>query len=592
MTERGQHVGMRWQKALASLRPEVDSAPIVDGAPALTVRGVARRFWPELRPLRGWLVLTLLLLAATPAIQVVEVLLFQRLVDDVLVPADLSLLLPLALLYLGLNIASGVVSGCDDYLGTWISQRFLVGLRTRAFRHVLSLPLHVSERRRLGDVLSRLTADVATVERFMVGQLTFAVGSVLKLVFYVGALLWLQWQLALASLIVVPLFWSVSTRYGRLIKDVSRERRRRAGSLTAITEESLANGALVQSYNREDAAVATYHRQNEAIAASELVASRVRSVFTPFVDFAELAGTLLVIGMGVWALDTGRLTLGGLLAFLTLLAQCYRPVRDLADLLPALFSATAGVERIVELLDEPVPADRPGALALAGVRGAIDLDGVTVRYPGAVTDALSEVDLSIEAGEVVAIVGPSGAGKSTLARLLTRHLDPSGGVVRLDGHDLQDVTLHSLREAVTVVLQENLLLDASVADNIAFARPDATEEQVRAAAVAARADEFVQRLPAGYATRIGQRGRSLSGGQRQRLAIARALLRDSPVLLLDEPTTGLDPETARLVLQPLRAAAAGRTILIVTHDPVALEYTDRTIELDRGRVVVPAVTVA
>ena len=377
----------------------------------------------------------------------------------------------------------------------------------------------------------------------------------------------------------------ISRRFAAFVKRLSRERRRRSGSLSAITEENRANGALVQSYNREADAVAKYHRQNEAIVAAELASSRVRGVFMPLVDLAELVGLLVVIAMGVWTLQTDRLTLGGLLAFLTLMAQCYRPVRDLADLLPAMYSATAGIERIVELLDEEPPRERPGAVPLRNPGGGIRLDGVTVRYPSAHFDALRLVDLEVRPGETVALSGPSGAGKSTLARLLTRHVDPTAGAVLLGDQDVRDATIASVREAVTIVLQETLLLDASVAENIAFARPEATEEEVHAAARAADADAFIRALPEGYATRIGQRGRSLSGGQQKRISLARALLRESPVLILDEPTAGLDPATARRVLAPLRDAARGRTVILVTHDPVAVEFTDRTIRLEAGRVV-------
>ena len=376
-------MGKQWDRAVASLRPEEDDAPIVEHAPGLTLREVVTRFWPRLRPLRRWLVLAVVLLAAAPAIEVAEILLFQRLVDDVLVPAEWRPLVWLAVIYLSLNLLSAVISGFDDYLATWISQKFLLDLRVDVFRHVLSLPLHVHERRRLGDVMSRLTSDVAAVETFMIGHMAGGIDAVVRIVFFVGALFYLDWALALASLVVVPLFWWVSRSFAEFVRRLSRERRRRSGSLSAVTEENLSNGPLVQSYNREADAVERYHRQNQAIFSAELAGSRVRGVFLPLVDLTELAGTLTVVAMGVWALDSGRLTLGGLLAFLTLLAQCYRPIRDLADLLPSLYSATAGIERLVELLDEEPPRDRPGATPLVAPRGVVRLDHVSARYPGA-----------------------------------------------------------------------------------------------------------------------------------------------------------------------------------------------------------------
>jgi subfamily B ATP-binding cassette protein MsbA len=247
----------------------------------MTLREVFTEFWPALRPLRGWMVLGLALLALGSVVEIVEILLFQRLVDDVLVPADFGPLLWIALTYVGLNLLAAVVSGADDIVSTWVSQRFLVRLRTNTFRHLLRLPLNVHERHRLGDVLSRLTSDINAVERFMIGDLTSGIASTLRLLFFVTALFWLQWELALASMVVVPLFWFVSTRFARFVKDVSRERARRGGSLGAVAEEAIATSSLVQAYNREEEAAQAFHRQNEGIANAELAASRVRSVFVP-----------------------------------------------------------------------------------------------------------------------------------------------------------------------------------------------------------------------------------------------------------------------------------------------------------------------
>lgn len=573
---------------MASLQPRADESRLVDDAPGMSLRAVIVQFWPALRPLRWWVLLGLGLLAVSSLIAIAEVLLFQRLVDDVLVPAAFGPLLWIALTYVGLNLLSAVVSGGDDILSTWVSQRFLLKLRTDTFRHVLSLPLHVHERRRLGDVLSRLTSDLGSVERFMIGQLASGVSALIRLLFLVAALFWLQWELALASMVVVPLFWYVATRFARFVRDVSRERARRGGSLGAVAEEAIGTSALVQAYNREDEAVAAFDRQNRGIADAQMAASRVRSVFLPVVDLAELVGILLVITLGTWALATDRLTLGGLLAFLTLMSMCYRPIRELGDLLPDMYAATAGIERVTELLAEHPVEQRPGAVALVRPRGSLLLDEVSVRYPGAHRDALRGLTLAAEPGEVVAVMGPSGAGKSTVARLLTRQVEPTGGAVHLDGHDVRDLTLSSVRDAVCVVLQETMLLDASVRDNITFAKPDATDDEVRQAALEADADGFIQALPEGYDTRIGQRGRTLSGGQRQRLSLARALLRGSPVLVLDEPTTGLDPDTARRVLAPLRTAARERAVLLITHDPIAMEFADRVVHLVDGEAAVPA----
>ncbi|GAA5145999.1 hypothetical protein GCM10023340_16250 [Nocardioides marinquilinus] len=569
------------RRLAALLRPAADDAPIVAAARGLTIVDVVRRFWPRLRPLRGWLVVGAVLLAVVPAISVVEIVLFGHLVDVVLVPADLGPLAWIALAYLGLNLLSGLASGADDYLSTWISQRFLVGLRRDTFAHVLAQPAAAHDRRRLGDTLTRLTSDIAAVESFMVGQLSAAVSAVLRLACYLAALCWLAFNLTLAALVVVPAFWWVATRFARLTRDVSRERRRRGGSLTAVTEENLANAALVQTYGREDEAVAAYHRHNRAIADAELAGSRVRSLFLPMVDLLELAGVLLVVLLGVWALSNGDLTLGGLLAFLTLLLQCYRPVRELADLVPALFSATAGVERVCELLDEPVAADRPGATPLptTAAPAAVALRAVAVTYPGATAPALDGLDLDVAPGERVALVGPSGSGKSTVARLLTRQLDADAGRVLLDGHDVADHTRASVRAAVTVVHQEQLLLDTTVREAIALGRPDATDAEVEAAARAADVHDVVVRLPDGYATRVGQRGRTLSGGQRQRLAVARALLTDARVLVLDEPTTGLDEAATHRLLDAVLAGPRDRTVVVLTHDPAVMARADRVVDL-------------
>jgi ATP-binding cassette, subfamily B, bacterial len=575
------------------LVPAADGPQLVGAAPAVAIRELLRRFWPYARPYRRQIAFGLLLAALVPAIETVEIYLFKLVVDDVLVPREFAPLLPLALAYLGLALLTGIVSFVDEYVAAWVGERFLLRLRTTVFAHVQGLSSHSLDKRRLGDVLARLTSDVQAIESFVLAGIGDGLSALLRILFFSAALFVIQWQLALVALVVTPLFFWVARHFSRLSKHAAREKRRRSGSLGAVAEESLANAALVQSLDRGDAEVARFRAEGERIVEAELAATRIRGLFSPLVDLIELLGVLVVITLGTWALSQGQLTLGGLLVFLAYLSQLYGPVRELSSLANRIFAAAAGAERVLELLAErPTVVERPGAVALGRARGEVELRGVGFRYPGAARDAVAGIDLVARPGETVALAGPSGAGKSTLARLLLRFDDPRAGAVLLDGHDLRDLTLASVRANVGVLLQETLLPDVTVSEAIAQGRPGADDAAIEAAARAAGAHEFVDALPDGYETRLGQRGRTLSGGQRQRLAIARALVRDTPVLVLDEPTTGLDAEAKAALLGPLRALAAGRTTIVVSHDPDVLAWADRVVWLEDGRIAAPSPAVA
>jgi ABC-type multidrug transport system fused ATPase/permease subunit len=562
------------------LVPTADGPQLVGAAPVVAIRTLFRRFWPDARPYRGRLALGLALAALVPAIETVEIYLFKLVVDDVLVPRELAALVPLALAYLGLALATAVISFADDYLAAWVGERFLLNLRTRVYAHVQGLSTHALDGRRLGDVLQRLTSDVQAIESFVLSGIGDGLSAVLRILFFGGALFLLSWPLALVSLVVTPLFFLAARHFSRLSKQAAREKRRRSGSLGAVAEESLGNAALVQALGRERDEVARFRAEGEQIVEAELAATRIRGLFSPIVDLIELLGVLVVVGLGTWALTQGQLTLGGLLVFLAYVSQLYGPVRDLAGLANRMFAAAAGAERVLELLDErPAVTERPRALALGRAHGELELRGVAFRYPGAARDALRGLDLAIEPGRTVALTGPSGAGKSTVARLLLRFDDPTEGAVLLDGRDLRELTLASARGNVALVAQEVLLPDVTVREAIAQGRPGATGAEVEAAARAAGAEAFIGGLPDGFETRLGQRGRRLSGGQRQRLAIARALVRDAPVLVLDEPTTGLDAAAKAAVLGPLRTLTGGRTTLVITHDPEVLAWADEVVEL-------------
>ncbi|HEY3021934.1 MAG TPA: ABC transporter ATP-binding protein [Solirubrobacteraceae bacterium] len=576
------------ERLRALVAPPAGAERLVAEAPPVAVRELFARFWPYARPYRLVMAAGLAFALVVPAFEAAEIWLFKLVVDDVFVPRDLGPLVWIAAGYLAITVVGGVVSFLDDYVDAWVGQHFLLDVRAALFSHLHRLSLDVLDRRRLGDLVTRLTGDVQAIESFILGGVSIGVTALARLVLFGGALFLLSWRLALVSLIVTPLFWWTARRFSGLVKRAAREKRRRSGSLAAVAEEALANAMLVQSLNRQDTELERFRRENRSIMEAELAATRIRSLFGPLVDVVELAGVIVVLGTGTWLLTSGELTVGGLIVFLAYLTQLYGPVRSLSRLSNTIFSASAGAERVLELLaEEPRVTDAPHARALAGVDGELELRDVTYRHPGAAAPALRDVSLRVLPGETVALVGPSGAGKSTLARLLLRFDDPDAGALLLDGHDLRDLTVASLRDHVGLLLQETLLPDATVAEVIAYGRPGAGDAEIEAAARTAGAHDFISALPDGYGTRVGQRGRMLSGGQRQRLAVARALVRDTPVLVLDEPTTGLDAAARERLLGPLGRLMEGRTTILISHDPAVVAHADRVIRLEEGRVVEP-----
>ncbi|HEY6638763.1 MAG TPA: ABC transporter ATP-binding protein [Solirubrobacterales bacterium] len=551
----------------------------------MPVREIFRRFWPYARPYRKWLALSLVLIALVPLIDTAMIWMFKVVVDQVLVPQDFGPFIWIAAAYVGLTLVAGVLGFFDDYLANWIGERFLLNLRTRFFAHLQGLSLDFFDRRRLGDLISRLTGDIASIEAFVLSGVTDAISYLLRIVFFSAALFYLQWDLALISLVVAPVFWLAAKRFSRLIKIASREKRRRSGSISSVAEESLSNAALVQAYGGEQREVERFHRENVGSYNAEMASTRLKALYTPLIDLIELVGALLVIGLGTWELSQGHLTLGGLLVFMTFLTQLYSPVRGMSRLVNRIHAASAAAERIIEMLDqEPSVVESSSPVGLGRAEGRLELDHVTFRYPDTERNAVSAVSLAVEPGEVLALVGPSGAGKSTLSKLLLRFYDPHFGRITLDGRDLRELTLESVRENVALLLQETLVFDGTIYENIAYGRGDASWEEVQAAAIAADAHDFISALPDGYDTAIGQKGRRLSGGQRQRIAIARAMVRDAPVLILDEPTTGVDAESGSRIMGPLRRLIGGRTTIVISHNLVTVRDADRIALLEGGRL--------
>lgn len=542
-------------------------------------------FWPATRPYRGRLLLSLLLVGVGPFLDTAQIWMYKLLIDDVLVPRNFGAFPLIAAAYLGLALAQGLGSFCDEMLSTWLGERFVLDLRTRLFDHLHRLPVDFFDRRQLGDTLSRLTGDVDAIEALVLSGVTRTLAYLFEIVLFTGALFYLNWPLALASMIAAPVFALAARYFSKRIKNASREQRRRSGSVTAVAEESLGNVALVQAYDRHAAVTERFHRESFGRFGAEMAATRLRAAFRPLTELLEVVGVVLVMGMGVWALQHDQVTLGGLLVFLTYLTRLYSPIRGAGRLSNTVYAASASAERIIDLLDYQSDIREPARpRSLRSARGRLVFDGVSFRYPGVTRAALNGITFAVAPGQTMALVGASGAGKSTLGKLLLRFNDPDTGRITLDGYDLRNLTPADLRSNISAVLQETLVFDGTIRDNIMWGKPDATEADVIAAATAADAHEFIMALPEGYQTRIGQRGRLLSGGQRQRLAIARAMIRDAPVLLLDEPTTGLDAASTQRVLAPMRRLMTGRTTLIISHNLLTVTDADQILFLRDGRI--------
>jgi ATP-binding cassette subfamily B protein len=563
-----------------------DDEASVDAAPAVPLREIVRRFWPDARPYRRWLPVLLVFVALGPALDTAAVWLYKLLVDEVLVPRDFALFPQIALAYVALTLLGGLISFGDDVLSEWLGERFLIDVRTRVFAHLQRLPLDFVGGQRRGDLMTRLTGDVTEIESLMISGIAEALSSGLRILFFAGALVYLNWRLALLALVVAPAFWLASQIFARRIKGVAREQRRWTGAIGAVAEESLRNAPLVQAYNRQDAEVARFRREALGSFAAQMALTRLRALFDPLLEAFQLGGVLVIVAAGTWELSRGNLTLGGLLVFLTYLTQIFDPVRGLVQLVGSMSAATAGAERVIEVLDQhPAVSQSRDAHVLLSPRGSVVFAGVSFQYPGTRRPALKDVSFAVAPGQTLALVGASGAGKSTIVRLLLRFHDPESGRIAIDEHDLRDLDLWSLRENIAVVLQESLVVPGTVRDNIAYGRSGATDEEIVRAAIAADAHGFISTLPHAYDTPIGQDGARLSGGQRQRIAIARAMVRDAPILILDEPTTGLDAASSERVMAPLRRLMAGRTTIVISHNLLTVREATEIAVLDEGRIV-------
>ena len=498
----------------------------------------------------------------------------------------------IALLIVGIVLLAAVNSAADSLAEVCLARGGRVlgyNLRVAMYAHLQRLSLAYHDKRRTGDVLTRVTGDVLVVEDFVAKSLSNLLGSLLVLVGTVAVLLWREWTVALVALVVIPALALVSDHFSRRIKAVSVRQRAREGELASTTQEMLSSIRLVQSYGRGQVDLQRFSEQTDQSMRAAVGVATVQAQFSFIIALLEALAISAIVWIGVLLVDGAAIS-GGTLVFFILVAQnMFKPARKIVSEWYKVGKVLASVDRIVDLLERvPAVEDSPDAAPAPALTGRVAFQAVTFAYHAEPGDeappVLRDVTVEIRPGEIVAIVGRSGAGKSTMAQLIPRLYDPDSGVVLVDGVDLRRYTLASLRSQVSLVLQDTVLLSGTLAENIGYGVDGAARERIEEAARRANAHDFIEALPDGYDTELGERGANLSGGQRQRIAIARAFVRRAPILVLDEPTTGLDVHSTRLVVGALRTLMRGTTTIIISHDPALVRCADRVLLLEDGAI--------
>jgi subfamily B ATP-binding cassette protein MsbA len=502
------------------------------------------------------------------------------------IPADSLTTLNVAVIAVVIIAVIGALSSyTEKYLSTTVAKRVGYDLRHLLYHHVQRQSLTFYETRRTGDMIVRLTSDIDAAEDFISSAVLGILLDVVTLAGMTTVMFVLDWRFSLIGLSVAPVLFVLVFRITSRIRQAARAVKAKESELASVVQESISSARVVKAFAREDFEERRLDRASQESVALSLKARSLKVRLPPLVDIVVAVGTCLVLWFGAHYVLAGTLTAGTLIVFVAYLGKMYKPMKDLSKRIDALSKAAVGFERIGEILTvEQQVRDLPGARPAPRFRGRIEFSHVRFGYAPD-RPVLTDVSLTIEPGQRAALVGPTGSGKSTLIGLVPRLYDIADGAISIDGIDVRRYTLESLRRQTSFVLQDTALFRTSIADNIAYGRPGATRDDIVRAAVAANADEFIRRLPQGYDTVVGERGETLSGGQRQRIAIARAIVRDAQILLLDEPSAALDPESERLVFDGLSRLLEGRTSITIAHRLATVRRADVIFVLDRGVIV-------
>jgi ABC-type multidrug transport system fused ATPase/permease subunit len=479
----------------------------------------------------------------------------------------------------------GAIAGyIDNYYTTSIGQWVANDLRIRIYEHLHRLSLRFYDTAKTGALMSTITSDVATIQSFASSSTLSIIIDIITIVFMIGLMFWLEWDFTLIALAITPFLLMAVLHLKKAVKEVTRTVRARQSEIVAVVQQGLGSVRAVKAFGRQDLELAHLEAASQATIEAALKARQVKSLLSPMVSIVVAICTAIVLWKGTSLITAGTMTAGALTVYLAYLAKFFKPVKDLASMTSAIAQTTVALERIQKILSaDEIIREHPQAADPGRVKGAITFQNIAFGYDEE-TQVLRDVSFKIEAGQVVGIVGPTGSGKSTVLSLVPRFYDPSGGRILIDGADVSTFKLDALRAQVGFVLQETVLFRGTIRENIAYGRPGATDAEILAAAKVANADEFIGRMPHGYDTVVGERGDTLSGGQRQRIGIARAVIRNSPIMILDEPTAALDTESEHLVIDALRQLMKGRTVIMIAHRLSTISEADKIVVLKDGVV--------
>ncbi|MEM8535778.1 MAG: ABC transporter ATP-binding protein [Chloroflexota bacterium] len=560
---------------------------------------VLRRLWSYLKTFRPQMLVALVLVLLSALVQAAGPALIGRAVDVHIVARDSSGLAQTMLTLLGIYVGGLLAQGGQFYLIAWVGQNFLANLRVIIFDKVQTLPLAFFDKNKAGDLMSRLINDIQVINQLISQGLAQVIGSVFALIGILIAMVVLSPVLALASFLILPIMVGTTVFFARRARRAFQKTRLTIGDVSSHLQEDITGIRVTQAFNRTDSSIKHFSQHNAANRDANVQATMITSAFTPAIDTLSTIATIIVAGFGGWLAVNGSIQVGTVVAFLIYVQQFFRPIQIISNLYTQMQNALAGAERIFDLVDEPASEeDTPGAKQMPPITGRVIFDQVSFGYNtahnGASTTSdgaqeqnlvLRDVSLVTEPGQTVAIIGPTGAGKSTLVNLIPRFYNISGGQITIDGQDISEVTLASLRSQIGLVLQESFLFSGTIADNIRYGRLDTSDEEVEAAARAVSAHDFITRLPEGYQTHLGERGSGVSQGQRQLITFARAVLADPRILILDEATSSVDTRTEVLIQNALKLLLKDRTAFVIAHRLSTIQDADVVLVIDNQQII-------